>query len=241
MRDELLAEGYPVTSYFIHLKTVEANSSTVGESMHWSSSPVVADTDELSIWDDYLATWYHFVIIDRHGCVANHFGPVVPSHFDGEQNVIRQAWIDSLSSECPGLPGGDDIGPELPDTSAPDAFPKDVVEDGDSLILDSFLEVMDSISEDTSDLPSVQEEVSDSGDFTSGVDTSLGDIANADGTGVEPAEFCQVVGTDPIELGDQVPDFLCVDSNPESASYKGTFSSDGMKGKVWLAYFGSCT
>jgi hypothetical protein len=238
MRDELLADGYPVDSYFVHLKTVEASSSTVGETMSWASSPVVADNDELAIWDDYLADWYHLVIVDRHGCVAQHFGPVVPSHFDGEDNPIRQAWIDSISSDCPGPPAGGDIVADTVDVTVSDVTSEDVVEAIDTVIFDSVGEVLDLLSDAPVD---VDPEVQEPGEISSEVETSMPDGSDSDGSVFQPAEFCQVVPTEPIELGDEVPTFLCVDDNAASATYNGSFSAAGFKGKVWLAYFGSCT
>ncbi len=238
MRDELLAEGYPVTSYFVHLKTVGANSSTVGEKMGWSTSPVVSDNDELAIWDDYLADWYHLVIVDRHGCVAQHFGPVVPSHFDGKDNPIRQAWIDSISSECPGPPTTEDVVPEVIDVTITDVNFQEVVEAIDTVFEDGVDGVLD-IWQDTPSEIGVDVEVPD--EISSEVDLSPADTADPDQTVFQPAEFCQIVPTEPIELGDQIPTFLCVDDNSASATYQETFSTEGLKGKVWLAYFGSCT
>ncbi len=241
MRDGLLADGYPVASYFVHLGTVDATPGTVSEKMPWASSPVVSDTDELAIWDDYLADWYHFVIVDRHGCVARHFGPVVPGDFDGEQNAIRQAWIDSLSSECPSQTAGNDIGPDLLDVSAPDLTVKDVVEVVDSHSFDAAdPEAKDSLGDvPTEELPGPFDLIIP--DDISGEEATAGDASNLDGGGFEPAEFCQVVITDPIAVGDPVPAFLCVDDNPTSITYNGTFSAAALKGKIWLAYFGSCT
>lgn len=239
MRDELLAEGYPVVSYFVHLRTVNASPETVGEKMPWASSPVVADTDDLAIWDDYLADWYHFVIVDRHGCVARHFGPVVPEDFDGESNAIRQAWIDSLSSECPSVPTGEDIGPDQVDAVALDLTAADIVEVVDSLVPD-VLEVMDSPGDAPIEEVVEPLDVSDP-DEVSAAETTSEDTLLTDGGGFEPAEFCQVVPTDPIAVGEPAPTFLCVDDNPSSASHNGTFSPASLKGKVWLAYFGSCT
>lgn len=236
MRDGLLAAGYPVKSYFAHIKNVEASPTTVGEKMEWATSPVVADTEELAIWDDYLATWYHFVIIDKHGCVVSHFGPVAPEDFDGDDSPIRQAWIDSLSSECPGRSGAD-IGPDLSDTVSPDVTLQDVVEIVDFLVPDGS-------ADETDALPDLVPELVDVTDF----EGLLGEVETTSAADTlpetvifEPAEFCQVVPIDPIELGDPLPNFLCVDANPSSPTYEGTFSPDALKGKVWLAYFGSCT
>ena len=78
-------------------------------------------------------------------------------------------------------------------------------------------------------------------EISSEVDLSPADTADPDQTVFQPAEFCQIVPTEPIELGDQIPTFLCVDDNSASATYQETFSTEGLKGKVWLAYFGSCT
>jgi hypothetical protein len=162
----------------------------------------------------------------------------VPSHFDGEDNPIRQAWIDSLSSECPGPPVGEDVVSDTVEVTASDVTAQDVVEAIDTIISDSVGEVLDLLSDAPIDAFS---EVEDPGEISSEVETSLPHLSELDGVVFQPAEFCQVVPTEPIELGAEVPSFLCVDDNAASATYKGSFSPEGFKGKVWLAYFGSCT
>jgi hypothetical protein len=240
MRDELRLAGHNVSAQFIHLKTVDADAQVVAEKMGWATSPVIADSDTLNIWETYLADWYHLVIVDRHGCVANHFGPVVPSHFDGDDNPIRQAWIDSLSSECPG-PRGEDIGPDLKDVVTQEVT-TDVVATPETVELpdvqpaDVPMDLPGDLPDYVDDVPPDQSVVED----TVGEEV-VPEVVAADILPFEPAEFCQILPGDPIELSSFVPYFLCQDANQASVTFGQPFSPWSMKGKVWLAYFGSCT
>jgi hypothetical protein len=239
LRDELREGGLDVQAVFVHLKTVEATPSVVGEKMPWATAPVVFDSEELGIWEDFLADWYHVVIVDRHGCVFDHFGPVVSEDFVGPDSKIRNAWMASVDNECKGPavveePEEDLVtedsqeivdvveGPDLPDVPLPDLpepTPEILEPEVDALADEVGEELVAEVAETVDDIP----------------------LDESDGAPFQPAELCQIVPTEPVAIGGAVPYFLCTDLNPASATFNGTFSPWSLKEKVWIAYFGSCT
>jgi hypothetical protein len=233
---ELNADGHPVELAFIHLGTVETDADAVNEKMPWAIDPVLADTEQLAIWDRYLADWYHFIIVDRQGCVHEHFGPVVPENFDlTGPGSIRDSWTTSLTTECnesePFVEGVDDP-------------PGDIVEQELEVIpeLDLAPEIPDLLE----DLPVEDIPVEDMVTTTDGPDDLVPelpeDLTSDLNDTSQPAEICQIVtGNTPPEIGDYVPYFSCVDVNSTSALYGESVSPWALQGKIWIAYFGSCT
>ena len=235
MKAGLEDDGFSPALFFVHLATKESSPELVQEKMSWATDPVVADTEQLDIWERYAADWYHLVFVAPNGCLAGHIGPVVPEYFSGTSGQeIRELWISSFDGNCvQGTPegrieGGADVVVVEAD---------DVAETVDSVVetVDAVPDVPD-VSEVLSDLPGDGGELTDesSEDWD-----SPGEVPDADI--FQPAAMCQVVATEPVEVGDQVPYFLCTDVNAESDSVGSTFSPYTLKEQVWIAYFGSCS
>jgi len=248
MKAQVEGEGYSPSLFFVHLTTVDASPELVQEKMSWAVDPVIADTEQVAIWERYSADWYHLIFIDQNGCVAGHVGPVVPEHFEkssGEE--IKELWISSFSGECAGshadgpVDGVEDVVTvELDDVGqeTDNAFEIHELPDVGSDV--ELADSADSAGGDVTDVTS--ETLVDAAELTDGVaDEETTPDQVGDAAIFQPAEVCQIVDSEPVEVGQKVPYFLCTNLNEESETVGDAFSPITLKEKVWIAYFGSCS
>jgi len=245
LREVLEAEGEAPHLLFIHLSTVEGSPELVAEKMGWAVDPVVHDREDLAIWDGFGADWYHLVFVDGFGCVAGHFGPVTPESFEGESGEeLLSVWRQSLSGECSG-PAVPEPAPDIRSFDLSPAFdvhvPPEVGDTGFHQEPDAAAEQVDSIG---GDLP-----LSDL-DLDSGAepfpDVAVDQVQETDGgfpdgETFELPDHCQVVETQPVDVGEPVPYFVCKDLNDASPTSGQIFSLWSLQEIVWIAYFGACT
>lgn len=101
---ELEAEGLQPRLAWIQVGRFPATSESISSIFDeaWDF-PVLQDDAAGSLWQAYHADWYHFVLIDPHGCTdaSRHFGPLDATALSGEEgDEIVQAWREALSDEC---------------------------------------------------------------------------------------------------------------------------------------------
>jgi hypothetical protein len=101
---ELEAEGLHPNLMWIQLGRVAATPEAILTQLDaaWDF-PVIQDDEPGSLWESYNADWYHFVIVDSHGCTdaSRHFGPLSAAGVAGEEGeLILDAWRTALSDEC---------------------------------------------------------------------------------------------------------------------------------------------
>jgi hypothetical protein len=115
----LQAEGLPARLVWVQLKTALATPDDVGARLGPEvTDPVIHDTDALGLWDAYATTWYHFILVDSHGCRLTDYGPLDSSIATSEVgDQIVAEWRDAMDDACPdGTPpidggdAGDDAG-----------------------------------------------------------------------------------------------------------------------------------
>lgn len=104
--DEVLALGGELGGSppvgFVQLKEIPVNATVVGGQFAGYTVPVYPDDDTQDIWGGFAATWYHVVLIDDHGCLAGHWGPLSGSDVAGATGTeIGAAWSNALSGACP--------------------------------------------------------------------------------------------------------------------------------------------
>jgi len=242
MQQELAGEGFAPSLMFINIKSVDATPDNVAKGMSDVTTPIVQDGEAVGFWDAYLADWYHFVLVDRSGCIAAHYGPLSSVTLDGEEGVaIRAAWKAAMAAECTqtevdadsgGDTGGPDGGPDLPDLK--DVGAGDVPDSAG----DEEADPAPADVPDLGDLPGTElpELVDGTSEQDGGDETEPQDVPP-----FQLAELCQVVQTEPVALGGWVPFFLCMDRNSNSAGYLDGFSTWSLSEMVWIAYFGACT
>lgn len=226
---EIGAGGKPGSLVWIQLKSEVAGPDAVSSNLGDTDRPVLHDTEDRGVWEAYGADWYHLVIVDRNGCLADHFGPLGLNQVEKDlRQEIGNAWAGAMNAPCQQ--------PPLPDTSehVPD-------------ILEPVPDVADDTGHEdiTPDLPPeipapIDVITADTVDVTEIQDISI----PPDDGGQEsfiPADVCQVVTGAPITNGDPVPHFLCTDVNPSSSLFGSGISDIFLKEMAWIAYFGSCT
>ncbi len=101
---ELEAEGFRPQLIWVQLGRATAGPDSVGSIFDeaWDF-PVLQDDPEGTIWQAFGADWYHFVIVDAHGCTdaARHFGPIDPTMVLGERgDAMVDVWRAALSGQC---------------------------------------------------------------------------------------------------------------------------------------------
>jgi Cys-rich repeat protein len=134
-RAELTAEGLPARMIWVQLKTALSTPEDVAAHLGPDvTDPVIHDTDALGLWDAYATTWYHFILVDSHGCRLTDYGPLDSAGVLGEVgDQILAEWRDAMDDTCPdgtppvdggdaGTDAGDDAGA---DADAPDEFSAD--------------------------------------------------------------------------------------------------------------------
>ncbi|NMC72473.1 MAG: hypothetical protein GYA57_20785 [Myxococcales bacterium] len=101
---ELEAEGLQPRLIWIQVGRFPATSESVSSIFDeaWDF-PVLQDDEAGSLWEAYHADWYHFVMIDTHGCTdaSRHFGPLDATTLYGEAgDEIAGVWREALSDAC---------------------------------------------------------------------------------------------------------------------------------------------
>jgi hypothetical protein len=243
MKQELAGDGVVPDLLFINIKSVDATPEKISQGMSDVSTPIVQDGEAVGFWDAYLADWYHFVLVDRSGCIAAHYGPLSSEGLDGaEGQEIRAAWKASLAAEC--TPSEPDAGPDAAgDIQAGDLEDSGTEEQADQTAAEDK-GPGDFDAQPQPDLVDTQEGAGQDAAGDSDAELPGEDVGDLGDSDVEPfqlAEVCQVVETPPVPLGGDVPYFLCMDRNSKSPGYLSGFSTTTLAEKVWIAYFGACT
>ncbi|MBI5487199.1 MAG: hypothetical protein HY905_07690 [Deltaproteobacteria bacterium] len=102
-QSELAADGLAPRMVWVQLTTALATPEDVGAHLGPDvTDPVIHDTDALRIWEAYGSTWYHFILVDAHGCYLTDHGPLDPTLVLGEEGeAIVSEWRDAMDEECP--------------------------------------------------------------------------------------------------------------------------------------------
>ncbi|TNF37759.1 MAG: hypothetical protein EP329_02330 [Deltaproteobacteria bacterium] len=94
-------EAVPPVS-FMQIGSIPVDEAAVGTHFAAYTVPVLPDGEALDIWHSYSADWYHVVLVDDHGCLAGHWGPLVPADIEGDVGVeMSAAWTNALTGACP--------------------------------------------------------------------------------------------------------------------------------------------
>jgi hypothetical protein len=106
VRAVLAADGLSPRMIWVQLMTASATPEEVAARLGPEvTDPVIHDTPELRIWESYGATWYHFILVDSHGCFVSDHGPLDPSGLAGEEGVqIAEEWRGAMDDTCPSPP-----------------------------------------------------------------------------------------------------------------------------------------
>jgi Cys-rich repeat protein len=102
LQAELEGEGEAPRIVFMQLKDVQVDADDVESALDDDAvAPIIQDTDELGLWTTYDADWYHVVLIDRHGCLSEHLGPLTDEQVDGDlHETLKDAWRDAMDADC---------------------------------------------------------------------------------------------------------------------------------------------
>jgi len=99
---EEVGGGEAAAVAFIQLESMPVDEAAVGQYFAAYTVPVLPDGGAVDIWQTYSADWYHVVLVDDHGCLAGHWGPLSASDVEGEDRAaISAAWTNALSGACP--------------------------------------------------------------------------------------------------------------------------------------------
>jgi hypothetical protein len=136
--DELIAlrteAGAAARLAFVQLGDVAVDPAEVAAVLGKDTSTVLQDTPQHSAWDAYAADWYHAVLVDRNGCLADHWGPLSGGEASGKlHDAILDAWKASATAACepkPAEPSPDAAPPDAPASSErpPEAVPEAAAE-----------------------------------------------------------------------------------------------------------------
>jgi len=125
-----VAPGGDAPMIFVQEPSIEVSGEVIEGALAGSSVAVVQDDPDLGIWPAFSADWYHVVLVDRNGCQARHWGPLVPSDVtDGLHREMHDEWSKAREVTCtpvqaePVEPGPEAVepAPEVVPEVAPDA------------------------------------------------------------------------------------------------------------------------
>jgi hypothetical protein len=246
---------------FVQEPDLQVGEQVVGEALAGATVPVLQDSPEVGIWSAYGADWYHVVLLDRNGCLARHWGPLLATDVSGKRHAeMREAWLEARSAPC--VPVSPDAVEAIPDATeaapdateaTPDAAPDTPPDPGPADDGGAPPDTTEASAEPPPEgIPEAAEEVLDGGtDAPSHPDAAADALAEAGGetalevdAWVEPfalQEVCQVEAGLPTPPGAVVPHFLCQDRNTASVTANGPVSDVTLRELVWIAYFGTCT
>lgn len=271
--DELVAlraeAGTTARLAFVQLGDLVVDPAEVASVLGKDASTVIQDTPQHSIWDAYAADWYHAVLVDRNGCLANHWGPLAGSDVSGLlHDAILDAWKAATAAPCepkPVEPVPDTPIPDAPATSerAPETMPEAAAEPVPEPVPEAAAEpvpeaVAEPVPDDGPTLPETAEPAPEDAPEPAPepvpetmsepvpepvpdvIDAAVADVADVqDPFTLGPV--CQVAPGGPATAGQKVAHFLCADANTSSTGH-GTGVSDWLLAEiVWIAYFGACT
>lgn len=249
-------KAYPI---FMNLTGVGFTSSQIESWMPDVQRPILQDTLSAGVWGRLGADWYHLILLDRNGCLVQHWGPVSVAELDQQLGTTLLAqWEEATGAECSVVPLPDVISEvtDLPDVQAfddvrgetgePDgADPVEIMDqkdapDGQDVLPDSLDDADTPDAHTQTDLSELLADIAD--------DTTDGDAITdvAEDTALPPEIFaltpvCQMEVSEPPEIGELVPHFLCMDRNESSATTGLGVSDWTLRESVWIAYFGACT
>jgi len=237
---EVFAAGGKAPLVFVNLLEVQATPNIVAELVPKATQAVIQDSEQLRLWDAWLATSYEVVVVDRFGCNIARFGPLDPVKLEEQKEEIRKAWQSAGETECQKTEEVEqedvrfdivpDAGVEIVEPK-PDGPPEqhDVPDQHDEI---DSPEVLQDAAADIPD--SSDEQIADG-------QLDLAPETTDDTSPFQLSDVCQIVDAPPIEPGCAVPYFLCKDVNSTSGTSGQGFSSLTLKEKIWIAYFGACT
>jgi len=103
-RVSALADPAPVV--FVQLRDRPMDEAAVTTYFAPYAVPVIHDSDALDITGRYAADWYHVVLVDAHGCLVDHWGPLAGSDLEGPTGDALVAELTrALSGACPETSG----------------------------------------------------------------------------------------------------------------------------------------
>lgn len=110
---------------FVQEPSIEVSGQVVEGALAGSAVAVVQDDASLGIWSAYAADWYHVVLIDRNGCQARHWGPLIASDVtDNLHHEMRTEWLKAQEVSCtPTPPDAVEVLPDLVEP-APEVVPE---------------------------------------------------------------------------------------------------------------------
>jgi hypothetical protein len=258
--------AYPV---FVNLTGVVATEGQIESWFPKVLQPILQDTLQDRVWAQFGADWYHLVLIDRNGCLVQHWGPVDAAELSGELgDSLESLWRTATGAECESVPtqevspersdGMDAIWDILPDSDVVSSDRHDPEIPPDGLLEDAHsVELVDVPVEPDIFGDAFREEDGDQ-DWTiaDSANPDQSDLCATDGcasmpdlladSGPPPEVFtldslCQMVQSQPPAVGQPVPHFLCMDRNTASSTYGLGISDWTLRESVWIAYFGGCT
>ncbi len=221
IRDGLVADGVQPNLLFVNLKTVPLDPGAISSLMPNATLPLLQDTEEVDVWGMFSATWYEVVLIDKNGCLAWHSGDLSSGGLEGAAGeAFVQKWKQAEQAECGVVP---DV-----------VVQPDVILDG---VTDTAADVLqDQTQPDQVLPPDAVEWVEDLNDLSnSDLDSEPMDI------NFQLSEYCQIEPVPPIQVGDAVPHFLCMNRSVSSGGLGEGISDITLKTLVWIAYTGACT
>jgi hypothetical protein len=230
--------------------------------------PILQDTAEAKVWEKYAAAYYDIVLVDSYGCLTAHVtgikGPEDLQGAGGE--MVKGLWLDALSAECHavveegGEPAAEAVEEVVPRDGGGEVVEpvSDAGDGAETVQVEAVEELALSDSEGVADgseqadgccqVEAVETGPTDAKEalVPEAVEAweSVAEAVDGGADWVEPfqlADVCQVVPNSGVELGQAVPHFLCKDVNSASAGFGTGVSDITLKGKVWIAYLGSCT
>ncbi len=258
--------AYPV---FVNLTGVVVSEDQIESWFTGVLQPILQDTAQDRVWAQFGADWYHLVLVDRNGCLVQHWGPVDAAALSGELgDSLESLWRTATGAECEPAP----IQEGSPERSDGNDAIWDVLRDFDVVSSDrhdpeiqSDGSLQDTGSVELVDVPADPDILDDAFRAEDGSqDWTVADVTNPDqldlcatdgcvsmpdlpaDTGLPPEVFtldslCQIEQSPPPAVGQPVPHFLCMDRNTASSTYGLGISDWTLRESVWIAYFGGCT
>ena len=101
----LAAVADPPPVVFVQLRDRPMDRAAVATYFGTYTVPVIHDTEALDIVGRYAADWYHVMLIDGHGCLAGHWGPLAASELSGATGDALAGSLEAaLAGACPASP-----------------------------------------------------------------------------------------------------------------------------------------
>lgn len=166
MQQELKAEGDDPRIVWMQLKDVQVDADDVESALgDQVVEPIIQDTDALELWTAYDADWYDVVLIDSHGCLAAHMGPLTDEQINGDLHEdLKGAWRKAMSADC--AEGVPDVTEAAPDAGDPEST-REIVE-----LPDVVDETNDDTAEDTTGAENDETDASDAEDVSEEIDAT---------------------------------------------------------------------